>query len=302
MFKSSNPVLNEGRFQPSAEDLRPGWGAPGQGGASAGTATVDQMTASQQGQYAQPGYDQHSYAPPGVGSTMTVGGTILATAVLWILLLGAGAYGFSLVKLETMTVRQGLQTVEVTSTQVPGWIWAAALGGFVLALVIAFVPKMARFLAPVYALGYGLALGAISKMYEIQYSGIVLQAVGATVAVFGVMLFLYGSRIIKVTRRFTMVVMGATLGIAVLYLVAFVAQLLGADIYFWREPSALGIGISVFIAVIAALNLALDFSFIENASNQGLPKYMEWFGAFGITVTIVWLYLEMLRLLAMLRE
>jgi uncharacterized YccA/Bax inhibitor family protein len=292
----SNPVLNQNRFQPSADDLRPGWGAPGSAGAAfggGGSAAVDQVT-----------YGQQPPAGPFVdGSRMTVGGTILATAVLWILLLAAGAYGFAAVGLTTEEgVNAEGQLVEVTSVDMPGWIWAVGIGGFVLAIAIAFMPKMARFLAPVYALAFGVLLGAISKVYEIQYSGIVLQAIGATVAVFGVMLFLYGTRIIKVTRKFAMVVMGATMGIALMYLVAWVATIFGADLFFWREPSLLGIGVSVVIAVVAALNLALDFAFIENASAQGMPKYMEWYGAFGITVTIVWLYLEMLRLLSLLRD
>lgn len=295
----SNPVLNQQRFQPSAEDLRPGWGAPGTsagfGGAmGGGSAVIDQAT---YGHQAPP-------TAPVTGDRMTIGGTIAATAVLWVLLLGAGAYGFSAVGLTTeeRTDPATGGIVEVTSVDMPGWIWAVGLGGFVLAIAIAFLPKMARFLSPVYALAYGVLLGAISKMFEMEYSGIVLQAVGATVAVFGVMLFLYGTRIIKVTQKFRMVVMGATLGIFLMYMVAWVASIFGADLFFWREPSLLGIGVSLAIAVVAALNLALDFAFIEGASQQGMPKYMEWYGAFGITVTIVWLYLELLRLLSLLRE
>jgi uncharacterized YccA/Bax inhibitor family protein len=130
----------------------------------------------------------------------------------------------------------------------------------------------------------------------------VLQAILATLGVFGVMLFLYASRIIKVTRRFTMVVIGATFGIVIMYVVGLVASLFGLDLMFYNQPNAMGIGISVVICIVAALNLALDFSFIENATEQRMPAYMNWLGALGITVTIVWLYLELLRLIALTRR
>ena len=169
-------------------------------------------------------------------------------------------------------------------------------------MVAIFKPRTAPFLAPLYALCYGVALGAISAVYNLSFDGIVVQAVLATFSIFFVMLFLYVTRIIKVTKRFTMVVMAATFGIMVMYLVTWVATLFGADIAFWNQPSALGIGITVVILIVAALNLALDFAFIERASAAGAPRYMEWTGALGVTVTIVWIYLEVLRLLAMLRR
>jgi uncharacterized YccA/Bax inhibitor family protein len=136
----------------------------------------------------------------------------------------------------------------------------------------------------------------------LQWDGIVLQAVGATLAVFAVMLFLYATRIIKVTQRYVLTVVAATGGIFVLYMVTWIATLFGADITFWNDPTPLGIGISVVIVIVAALNLGIDFAFIERASQAGEPKYMEWFGAFGLTVTLIWLYLEILRLLSLLRQ
>lgn len=281
-FGMSNPVLNDKRFQPDDES-QAGWAAPQRGG----TATAA------------------GGAPPvAAPRTMTVGGTMAATAVLWILLLASGAWAFSQVTTTPNPAYDEVLNPSVAEFLVdyPSWMPLLGFVGFGLALVIAFVPKMARFLSPLYALAYGVLLGWISALYEAQFSGIVLQAVGATLGVFGVMLFLYGTRIIKVTKRFAMIVIGATLGIAAFYLVAMLASFFGADLYFMNEPTPLGIAVSVGIAFVAALNLALDFAFIENASKQGMPKYMEWYGAFGITVTIVWLYLELLRLLALLRQ
>lgn len=271
---SSNPVLSDGRFQPAPED-RAGWAAPTGAG-----SPVD--------------------APPGAPRTMTVGGTIGATAVLWVLLLAAGAWAYSMVDVTTFV--SPVTGESVSNVDYPGWLPLLGLPGLLLGFAIAFVPKLARWLSPIYALCYGVLLGWISGIYEAQFEGIVLQAVGATLAVFGVMLFLYGTRIIKVTKRFAMVVIGATFGIALMYLVAWVATLFGADLFFWDEPSPLGIAVSVGIAIVAALNLALDFAFIENASQQRFPKYMEWYGAFGITVTIVWLYITILRILSLLRQ
>ena len=132
-----------------------------------------------------------------------------------------------------------------------------------------FKPKLARITAPLYALGYGFAIGAISHMYNLQWDGIVLQAVGATLAVFGVMLFLYATRIIKVNKKYVMIVVSAMAGIFVLYFAAFIASLFGADIAFWNDPTPLGIGISVVIVIVAAANLAINFAFIEQASNAG---------------------------------
>ena len=171
-----------------------------------------------------------------------------------------------------------------------------------LALVCAFVPKQARLLSPVYALAEGAALGAISKAYEAQWNGIVLQAIVVTIAVFFLTLFLYVYDVVKVTRKFQMVVIGATGGVFALYLFGFVMSLFGVDLTFWNEPSAFGIAFSVVVAGVAALNLFLDYEFIRQASVAGAPGYMEWYGAFGIIVTLVWLYLEILRLLSLLRQ
>jgi uncharacterized YccA/Bax inhibitor family protein len=145
-------------------------------------------------------------------------------------------------------------------------------------------------------------LGALSKAFEVRWDGIVFQAVLATVGVFFATLALYVFGVVKVTRKFTMVVMGATFGILLLYLFGWILSIFGVDVVFWNEPTGLGIAVSVAICIVASLNLFLDYEFIRQASINGAPQFMEWYGAFGIMVTLVWLYIEMLRLLALLRN
>ncbi|MFZ1543583.1 MAG: Bax inhibitor-1/YccA family protein, partial [Candidatus Microthrix parvicella] len=155
-----------------------------------------------------------------------------------------------------------------------------------------------------YALAQGFFVGAISKMYESFQGGIVVQAIGATLAVFLVMLFLYGFRIIKVTDKFRRTVIFATLGIMVFYGVSFIISLFAGagSVSFLSSSTPLSIGFSVIVAGIAAMNLALDFDFIERGEKMGLDRDFEWYGAFGLLVTIIWLYLELLRLLSKLRN
>jgi len=176
--------------------------------------------------------------------------------------------------------------------------------GLGCAILLRFKPMLARFVAPVYAIAEGFFLGAISKVYDTAYDGIVVQAVGATLAVFAVMLVLYRTRIIKVTQRFRRIVIGATMGLMLFYLVSWIISLFaGSDaISFMNSSSNFGILISVVAAGLAAMMLALDFDLIEKGAQQGWPKGMEWYGAFGLLTTLVWLYLEMLRLLSKLQD
>jgi len=289
----ANPVLTPQKFeqQGASPSAWPGTAMPDTQSGDAGAGLG--------GRFGSIGADA-----PASGKTMTVGGTMTATFVLFALILITGTFGWMSVDQVTQEVLnpQTGQVETVNTTSLPSWLFLALIVGLGLGLVTAFVPKIARFTAPIYALAFGGVLGAISAVYNAQWSGIVVQAVAATVAVFGVMFFLYVTRIIKVTKKYVMVVVAATLGIMVMYLGAFVASLFGADIAFWNQPSALGIGISVVIVIVAALNLGLDFAFIEKASEANAPKYMEWYGAFGLTVTMVWLYLEILRLLSLLRQ
>jgi uncharacterized YccA/Bax inhibitor family protein len=154
----------------------------------------------------------------------------------------------------------------------------------------------------VYALAEGVVLGAISRAYSEQYDGIVTQAIGATLGVFVVMLLLYRSRIIRVTDKFRRIIMGALLGLMAFYLVSFVLGMFGSMPSFINDASPMGILFSVFVAGLAAFTLALDFDMIEQGVANKLPAHMEWYCALGLTVTLVWLYLEILRLLAKLRE
>jgi uncharacterized YccA/Bax inhibitor family protein len=184
----------------------------------------------------------------------------------------------------------------------PAFAIGGLLVGLVCAIVLAFKPNLAKILGPIYAVAEGLFVGAISRAYETYYDGIVVQAAGATIAVVGVMLALYGLRIIKVTDRFRRIVIGATLGVAVFYGISLLMSLFGATPTFLSSSSALGIGFSFLVAGLAAFNLALDFDFIERGAKERLPESVEWYAAFGVLVTVVWLYLEILRLLAKLRD
>jgi uncharacterized YccA/Bax inhibitor family protein len=234
---------------------------------------------------------------------MTVAGTATATGVLLALLVASGFVGWQQVTPVQVITNQFTGEQTYTGGNIPGWIILVSIVGFIAALGGTFKPKLAPFLGPVYALAYGLFVGAISAFYENQYQGIVLQAVGATIAVFGVMFFLYASRIIKVTRGYVLAVVGAMFGIMAFYLVAFVASLFGANLYFMNNPTPLGILVSVGIAIVAALSLAIDFAFIEQMSeSRTAPRYMEWYGALGLTVGLVWLYLQILRVLSLLRQ
>jgi uncharacterized YccA/Bax inhibitor family protein len=276
----SNPLLNDRVLEKNAPQGK-GWAAAeADAGRSANTA----------GTWAPPVTD--GPVSPWVGTArMTASGAVSATLVLMALLLGAAAFGWSTVS-------------EPAPGQVvfPGWVIVAVLVAFVCAIVSMFKPNLARFLAPVYALAEGAAIGAISHAYNIEYDGIVLQAVGATAGVFVVMLVLYRTGIIRVNDKFRRTVVGATLGLMVFYGIALLFRLFGAEVSFLSNGSLLGIGISLFAAGLAAMNLALDFDFIEQGERNGLPKHMEWYAGLGILVTLVWLYLELLRLFANLRE
>ena len=177
------------------------------------------------------------------------------------------------------------------------------IGGLVMALFTIFRPTSASFTSPLYALLQGLALGGISVMFENQFPGIAIQAVGLTFGTLASLLFCYKTGIIKPTENFRLMVVGATGGIFLLYLISFLMQIFGGSgVGFIHSNGLMGIGFSLFVVGIAALNLVLDFDFIEQGSEKGLPKYMEWFGAFSLMVTLIWLYLEILRLLAKVRS
>jgi len=184
------------------------------------------------------------------------------------------------------------------------YMLGGAILGFITALAIIFKKEWAAYLTPVYALFEGVFLGAISATYNNVFAktapGIVTQAVLLTFGCVISMYLLYRFRIIKVTEQFRSIIFIATAGIAIFYLLSIVLRMFHVDIAFIHEGSMLGIGFSLFVVAIAALNLLLDFDMIEKGVAAGAPKYMEWYGAFGLLVTIVWLYLEILRLLSKL--
>ena len=185
-----------------------------------------------------------------------------------------------------------------------GWNFPAlaipcALLGFVLAMVTIFrSPEKVASTAPFYAIAQGVFLGGVTMMFEGMYPGIAVQALGLTFGITVSLLFCYKSGLVKPTENFKLMIVSATAGIAILYLVSFIMSMFGSPISFIHSNGLMGIGFSVFVVGIAALNLVLDFDFIEEGAEVGLPKYMEWYGAFSLMVTLVWLYLEILRLLA----
>ena len=275
-----NPALSQKRYETIEKEDEAGWAAP-----------VALAHAEETG--APP--------PPTRVSHMTANGAFLKTFFLFLIVVAAGAFGWSQTPDPTTTLNTTTGVV-TQNVDFPAWTFIALFVGFCLAMVCIFKPKASPFLAPLYAVAEGIFLGAISKVFESQWSGIVFQAILATIAVFFATLALYVFGVVKVTRKFQMIVIGATAGVFVLYFGSLLLSLFGADISFINSPSPLGIAISVIICVIASMNLFLDYEFISQASKNGAPKYMEWYGAFGLMVTLVWLYLEVLRLLSKLRS
>ena len=177
-----------------------------------------------------------------------------------------------------------------------------AIGGFVMALITIFKKTWAPFTVPIYAILEGLFLGGISRFFEDRFPGIASQAIILTLGILGALLLAYKSKLIKPTENFKLGIAAATGGIFLIYMINIIMGFFGSGIPMIHESGMIGIGFSVFVVIIASLNLVLDFDFIEQGVEQGAPKYMEWYGAFGLLVTLIWLYLEILRLLAKLQS
>ena len=222
--------------------------------------------------------------------TMTVNGTVNRTGVLLLLLVCGAAFTWS-----KFTGPESMPAV------LP-WLAMGGIGGFIVAMITIFKKTWAPVTAPAYAVLEGLFLGGISASMEARFPGIVLQAVGLTFGTLAALLFAYRSGLIRATENFKLGVVAATGGICLLYLANIVMGFFGHSIGFIHESGWMGIGFSAVVVVVAALNLVLDFDFIEEGAAQGAPKYMEWYAAFGLMVTLVWLYLEMLRLLSKLQS
>jgi uncharacterized YccA/Bax inhibitor family protein len=222
--------------------------------------------------------------------TMTLNGTVNKTGIMLLMLVATAAYTWSLF------------TPENPGAVMP-WMLGGLIGGLIFAVITIFKKTWAPVTAPIYAALEGLFIGGFSAWFELRFPGIVMQAVMLTMGVLASLLLAYKTGLIKATENFKLGVVAATGGIFILYLVNFGMRLFGFEgMGFIHESSWMGIAFSGFVVVIAALNLVLDFDFIESGVEAGAPKYMEWYGAFGLVVTLVWLYLEILRLLSKLQS
>lgn len=226
----------------------------------------------------------------GLGEQMTIMGTVHRTAFLLILALAPAMWVWG------MFFETGNPGVVIP------WTTGGALGGLVIGMVTIFKRTWAPVTAPIYALLEGLVLGGVSAIFEARFPGIVIQAVALTFGTLLFLLFAYRSGMIKATENFKLGVVAATGGILFVYVITWVLRLFGVHVGFIHDSGPAGILFSLFVVVVAALNLVLDFDFIEHGAETGAPKYMEWYAAFGLLVTLVWLYLEILRLLAKLRS
>jgi uncharacterized YccA/Bax inhibitor family protein len=227
------------------------------------------------------------YAIPCDDNAMTIGGTVNKTAILLFLAVAGAIWTWHL--------------FSVAGNYHP-WMIGGAIGGFIMALVTIFKKDWAMITAPIYALLEGLFLGGISAVLNAGFPGIVIQAVGLTFGTLACLLLAYRSGLIKATENFKLGIVAATGGICLLYLASIVLGFFGIPIPMIHGSGPVGIGFSLFVVVIAALNLVLDFDFIEQGAERGAPKHMEWYAAFGLMVTLVWLYIEILRLLSKLNS
>lgn len=226
----------------------------------------------------------------GVGDAMTLEGTVNKTGILLLCTMATAAWAW-----------HAFMQTRSAATVLP-YLWVGLIGGFVVALVVTFKKTWAPVGAPVYALLEGLALGSISSVLELRFPGIAIQSVSLTFGTLLVLLLAYRSGVIRVTDKFRLGVIAATGGIAIFYLAEIALGFFGVHFNSINGSGIVGIGFSVFVVIIAALNLVLDFDFVESGVRVGAPKYMEWYGAFGLMVTLVWLYLEIFRLLTKTRS
>jgi len=219
------------------------------------------------------------------GASMTIMGTVHKTALGLLLLMSTALFTWNM---------------PAGDPRATGLMIVGMIGGLIVAIVTIFKNHLAKYTVPAYAFLEGLALGGISKFFEVMYPGIVNQAVMLTFGTLGALLLAYRSGLIKATENFKLGIVAATGGIFFVYLISWILSWFSVSIPLIHSNSNMGILFSIVVVVIAALNLVLDFDFIEEASEKGAPKYMEWYGAFGLLVTLIWLYLEILRLLAKL--
>ncbi len=225
----------------------------------------------------------------GYSEAMTVQGTVNKTGMMLLLLIASAAYTWSLF-------------IEGNTESLMMWMMVGLIGGLITAFVTVFKKEWSPVTAPVYAVLEGFALGGISAILEARYEGIVIQAVALTFGTAGCLLIAYKSGIIKATENFKLGVFAATGAIGLIYLIGWIMSFFGTSIPAIHENGLIGIGFSLVVVTVAALNLVLDFDFIEKGAEHGAPKFMEWYAAFGLMVTLIWLYLEILRLLSKLNS
>ena len=296
----SNPTMTEEIFAREATRERGAgntWGSPAD---ELPPDLFDQQRTGPGVPQGAPADPRGPVGPTSDSSTMSLNGVLTASAVLMMLVLIAGAFAWNAVTVETA---RNLNGDVVILSPFPSWVLITVLGAFGLAILTAFKPHLARFTGPVYALMMGGTAGAISKYYEVAFSGIVLQAIGLTVGVFFVMLVLFATRTIRMTDKLRTIIMVGTGAVALVYLVSIGMNLLfDSSMPLIHDSGPIGIVFSLVVVGLAAFNLLVDFDMVERGIEMRAPKYMEWYAAFGLMVTLIWLYLELLRLLAKLRD
>jgi uncharacterized YccA/Bax inhibitor family protein len=271
-MRSTNPVMNERAFM--------------RGGTTVAERPVQGYPHDQHQGYAQvPPVD--TGRPLAATERMTVEGTVYKTALLVLLCVAAAAFTWN------TTEPRGIS---------PGLMMFTFVGLLGTGIITAFRPRIAIITGPIYAIASGLFIGTVSSFFEVAYPGIAQQAALGTITTLAAMLIAYRTGLIKASKRFIKIVITATMGVALLYFVSIAMSMFGMRMPLLHDSGPLGIGISLAIVALAAMNLILDFHFIETAAAHGVEKRLEWFGAFGLLVTLVWLYLELLRLLSKLRD
>jgi uncharacterized YccA/Bax inhibitor family protein len=229
--------------------------------------------------------------------SMSVGGTAIKTLFLLLVLVGGGAWGWASAT-QPVAVDLGGGYANTTVT-IPGGFWLASFAAFFVGIFIAVNPGRAALLGVVYAVLEGFCLGAISAAFDAQTDGIVAAAILSTVAVFVVALFLYVTRIVKPTQKLAFAVIVGIGGLSLLYLFVWVLSIFDWGFLYSDQFHTVGIVVTLIAVILAALSLTLDFAFIESCVDRGAPKFMEWYAGYGLMVTLIWLYITLLRLLAL---